>query len=87
LNLKQAYLGLKFVIKGKVHFGWARAKVSVGFSITAVLIGYAYETIPGKPIIAWRPEGSGSRLGALAGGARRHRKRKERAAGDRRLHP
>jgi hypothetical protein len=55
LHVKQAYLGLKFVIKGKTHFGWARVKLSVPkFSgpMTATLTGYAYETIPGKAIIA-----------------------------------
>ncbi len=29
---KQAYLGLKFVVKGKVHFGWARVKILTGFT-------------------------------------------------------
>lgn len=72
-NVKQAYLGLKFVIKGKTHYGWARVKVSLQrLGITAILTGYAYETIPGKPIIAGATEGldeqAGS-LGALAAGA------------------
>jgi len=53
LHLKEAYLGLKFVIKGKTHFGWARVKLSVADqSIRATLTGYAYETIPGKAIVA-----------------------------------
>jgi hypothetical protein len=52
------YLGLKFVIKGKTHFGWARLAVSVQhFTFTATLTGYAYETIPGKPIIAGATKG------------------------------
>jgi hypothetical protein len=47
-EVKQAYLGLKFVITGKIHFAWARINVSV----TPVLItGYAYETVPGKRIV------------------------------------
>lgn len=50
------FLGLQFVIKGKVHFGWARFNVLIHrnpeATISAVLTGYAYETIPGKPIIA-----------------------------------
>jgi len=49
----QAYLGLKFVVKGKVHFGWARIKrvppMYAGFP--AVITGYAYETIPNKAIV------------------------------------
>jgi hypothetical protein len=57
--VQQAYLGIKFVIKGKTHFGWARVKFSRGqrFSITATLTGYAYETIPSKPIIAGATKG------------------------------
>ncbi len=52
------YLGLKFVIKGKTHFGWARLAVKVqDFRITATLTGYAYETIPGKAIIAGATKG------------------------------
>jgi hypothetical protein len=54
----QAYLGLKFTIKGKIHFGWARVKVDTlqkPFSVT--LTGYAYETIPGKGIIAGATKG------------------------------
>jgi hypothetical protein len=59
LNVKQAYLGLKFVIKGKTHFGWARVKLShpVYGPIHATLTGYAYETIPGKAIIAGATKG------------------------------
>ena len=48
-----AYLGLKFTIRGKIHFGWARVKVTIpGYGSGATLTGYAYETIPDKPIIA-----------------------------------
>jgi len=52
LNITQpAYVGLKFAIKGKVHYGWARlAHVSPYPPPTAELTGYAYETIPNKPI-------------------------------------
>jgi hypothetical protein len=53
INVKNRYLGLSFQIKGKTHYGWARLNVKVtrrGFD--AVLTGYAYETIPNKPIIA-----------------------------------
>ncbi len=73
LHVKQAYLGLKFVVRGKRHFGWARVKLSVARqSIAATLTGYAYETIPGKPIIAGAtkgPEEQAGSLGALAAGA------------------
>jgi hypothetical protein len=56
----QAYLGLKFIIKGKIHFGWARVKVDTGLQqrpFLATLTGYAYETIPGKAIIAGATKG------------------------------
>ena len=51
----QAYLGLKFTIKGKIHFGWARVKVDTlqtQQKFSATVTGYAYETIPGKAIVA-----------------------------------
>ena len=51
----QGYVGLKFVIKGKVHFGWARIR-SVG-EPTPTITGYAYETIPNKPIITGATKG------------------------------
>jgi hypothetical protein len=72
------YLGLKFFIEGKAHYGWARLNVTnlQRFrQIEATLIDYAYETIPNKPIIAGKTKGkdiitvqSGS-LGHLAHGA------------------
>jgi hypothetical protein len=58
VNVRSRYLGLKFRIKGKIHYGWARLNVTVGGSrITATLTGYAYETIPNKPIIAGSTKG------------------------------
>jgi hypothetical protein len=54
----QAYLGLKFTIKGKIHFGWARVKVdTLQRPFSVILTGYAYETIPGKTIIAGATKG------------------------------
>jgi hypothetical protein len=56
----QAYLGLKFTITGKIHFGWARVKVDTlqtQQKFSATLTGYAYETIPGKAIIAGATKG------------------------------
>lgn len=52
LGQTQAYLGLKFSVKGKAHFGWARFVTHSGLPPTAELAGYAYETIPGKAIVA-----------------------------------
>jgi hypothetical protein len=57
-GLKDRYLGLKFMISGKVHFGWARVTVTTsGKTFTATLTGYAYETIPNKSIIAGKTKG------------------------------
>lgn len=76
LNVKNRYLGLKFKIHGKTHYGWARLNVKAGVrTITATLTGYAYETIPGKPIIAGKTHGPDvvtlepASLGHLARGA------------------
>lgn len=73
-GVKNHYLGLKFAIHGKVHYGWARVtmKFMDGRKPVATLTGYAYETIPGKPIIAGAtkgPEEQAGSLGALAAGA------------------
>ena len=54
-GIQHRYLGLKFAIEGKIHFGWARLNVTIrSAKIAATLTGYAYETIPGKLIIAGR---------------------------------
>jgi hypothetical protein len=76
------YLGLQFVIKGRTHYGWARLSVSLVHpkpkepaKIHATLTGYAYETIPGKPIITGKTKGPDvvtfrpATLGHLAAGA------------------
>jgi hypothetical protein len=56
-GVRNRYLGLKFVIHGKVHYGWARLSVTLGHhrqygDVSGTLTGYAYETNPNKPIIA-----------------------------------
>jgi hypothetical protein len=61
-NVKDRYLGFKFTIEGTTHFGWARLNVTCttmygNHKVTGVLTGYAYETIPNKPIIAGKTEG------------------------------
>ena len=75
-NVKDHYLGLKFQIRGKTHYGWARLSVAVNkTTINGTLTGYAYETAPNKPIIAGKTKGRNeaseqpSGLGALAAGA------------------
>jgi hypothetical protein len=75
-NVTNKYLGLKFYIKGKPHYGWARLNVNhkSGFQ-QAILTGYAYETTPNKPIIAGKTKGrdvitvQSDSLGRLARGS------------------
>jgi hypothetical protein len=53
------YLGLKFVMNGGIHFGWARLTVScVNLHVVATLTGYAYETVANKGIIAGQTKGA-----------------------------
>jgi len=76
---KYRYLGLKFEISGRPHYGWAHLDVAcVQLGIKAILTGYAYETIPNKPVITGKTRGpdvitvqEGS-LGHLARGASEH---------------
>ncbi len=58
-NQKNRYLGLKFMISGEVHFGWARLSETCGKNgeNNALLTGYAYETVPNQGIIAGRTKG------------------------------
>jgi hypothetical protein len=70
IDLNNRYLGLKFKIGKETHFGWARLSVhNKAGDISAVLTGYAYETAPGKPIIAGQTAvtASGSTKGEVAG--------------------
>jgi hypothetical protein len=53
LFAKGRYLGFAFVIDGKEHFGWARVTMNFwAYDGVAEVLGYAYETVPGKPITA-----------------------------------
>jgi hypothetical protein len=51
-DVTNRYLGLGLVIEGKLHYGWARLSTKGNRSFIAVLTGYAYETEPGKAIVA-----------------------------------
>jgi hypothetical protein len=52
-NVSDRYLGLRFRIHGKNHYGWARLSVRAeNGKISAKLTGYAYETVPNMAIIA-----------------------------------
>jgi hypothetical protein len=75
-GVRNRYLGLKFKIKGQYHFGWARLTVkTTSDNFIAILTGYAYESIPGKAIIAGKTKGPDvitvqpASLGHLAAGA------------------
>jgi hypothetical protein len=46
---KTGYLGLSFQVNGETYYGWAYLRVGEG---TGTLLGYAYETIPGRAIKA-----------------------------------
>jgi len=48
-NKQDRYLGLQFIIAGKIHYGWARLSLA---GLNATLTGYAYQTIPGQAIRA-----------------------------------
>ena len=60
-GVKDRYLGVKFIIGGKFHYGWTRITVTTGPGDRGftgmILTGYAYETIPGKSIIAGATKG------------------------------
>ena len=75
-GVKDRYLGLRFKINGLYHFGWARISITTTKNtFTAVLKGYAYETVPHKSIIAGKTKGPDvttvrpASLGHLAAGA------------------
>ncbi len=61
-GVSNRYLGLKFVINGEVHYGWARLSVTLAHhrqydDVVGTLTGYAYETVPNKPIIVGKTTG------------------------------
>jgi len=75
-GVKNRFVGIRFSIKGRFHYGWARVTVKTQEkSFSATLTGYAYETVPGKGIIAGRTKGPDvvdsepATLGHLARGA------------------
>jgi hypothetical protein len=79
------YVGVRFMIEGKIHYGWIRMSVGNWIKGQPITIsGYAYETIPNKRILEGDTTGlvteqSGAAtetaeppratLGVLAGGA------------------
>ena len=81
-NVKDHYVGLKFVINGETHYGWARFNVQIRQplkgNLQAILTGYAYETVPNASIMAGKTSGAEkadtrpATLGQLAAGAAGH---------------
>ena len=59
INVKNRYLGLRFILKGETHFGWARLNVTCDLNAKKIglLTGYAYETRPNTPIITGKIDG------------------------------
>lgn len=61
-NTTHRFLGLRFKLHGKTHYGWARfsSVTAVGClpSVTATLTGYAYETVANKSIVAGKTSGA-----------------------------
>ncbi len=74
-DVSNRYVGLKFVIDGQTHYGWARFSVANsgniehGVQIKATFTGYAVETIANRPIQAGATSGPKTQeLGGTAGG-------------------
>jgi len=60
------YLGLKFTINGKIHYGWAQLSTETYFNHSATLTGYAYETIPNRAIKTGQQQGTETDVGSAA---------------------
>ena len=79
-GVRNHYVGLRFSVQDKNHYGWARLSTSAegGHIVDIHLTGYAYESVPNKPIIAGHIKGSDvvrrsqASLGQLAQGVARH---------------
>jgi hypothetical protein len=84
-DVEFAFVGLKIMINGQVHYGWARIKFPYPGTILEPgalgypsIYGYAYESTPNQAIVAGQTSGSAPKtstgntpasLGMLAGGA------------------
>jgi hypothetical protein len=58
---KTAYLGLKFLVNGQTHYGWAYVTISAnifGGSLSTTLQGFAFETIAGQGIKTGQTSGT-----------------------------
>jgi hypothetical protein len=73
-NVTNQFLGVRFTISGQTHFGWVGfARVTPSFpdgehpAVSAVLAGFAYETIPNKPILTGAIGGQSGDVADLSG--------------------
>jgi hypothetical protein len=68
--VQTAYLGLKFLIDGQVHYGWARVKFPFpgGYELPSIY-GYAYESSPNTPIVAGQTSGTANTAASIAPGS------------------
>lgn len=58
VNKRGFYLGVRFLIGSEIHYGWVRLTITGVCTVGKELMtGYAYETIPNKPIIAGQTSG------------------------------
>jgi hypothetical protein len=63
-RVSDGYLGLRFLINGETHYGWARFTVTFHPGIPknrtwiAQLAGFAYETVANRPIAAGQTKGN-----------------------------
>ena len=56
-NLKDHYLGVRFILNGETHYGWIRVTATIDLQrqapfMRAKITAYAYETVANKPIKA-----------------------------------
>ena len=80
-NLEFAYVGLKFLINGEVHYGWARIKFPYpnGYGFPSIY-GYAYESVANQPIIAGQTSGTYEASGVQPSRAAESKEQKTAAA-------
>jgi hypothetical protein len=51
-DVTNRFLGVRFLINGEIHYGWIGFREVRNFPMGARLAGWAYETVPDKPILA-----------------------------------
>ena len=73
LNQTRKFLGLKLVVNGEAHYGWARVSTALEDNkIYYRLLDYAYQSAPNKPIYAGQgipSSDANPSLGSLAHGS------------------